>query len=43
MSRKAYGGGLLKEKDVCGVGMEQPLWINMGKRGVRDFFFQFEH
>lgn len=27
MSRKECGGGLLK--DGCGVGMEQPLWINV--------------
>lgn len=25
MSRKAYGGGLLKEKDVCGVDTEWPF------------------
>lgn len=33
MSRKAYGSGLTKEKDVCDVGTEQPLQTNMGERG----------
>lgn len=40
MSRKEYDGSLLK--DVCGVGMEQPLWINVSKREVISLF-QFKH